>query len=144
MSGSATAERGSSPSPPREERAGERRPFQSSSRQRALKLRPKQTPSILPYKNPKLSAAERTADLLSRMTLQEKAAQMMCIWQQKADKLVDAEGKFDLAKARVAFKAGHGIGQIGRPSDAGSPPGEPWLGQTPEGMAQLTNAIQKF
>jgi beta-glucosidase len=78
------------------------------------------------------------------MSLEEKAAQMMCVWQQKAEKLVNAQGNFDLAKARAAFKHGHGIGQVGRPSDAGSPPTEPWLGQTPHGMAKLTNAIQKF
>jgi beta-glucosidase len=83
-------------------------------------------------------------DLLSRMTLEEKAAQMVCIWQEKAQKLVNAEGKFDPAKAGAAFKKGHGLGQVGRPSDAGSPPAEPWKGQTARGMAELTNAIQKF
>lgn len=99
---------------------------------------------IAPYKDPNLPPEKRVADLLSRMTLEEKAAQMMCVWQQKSEKLVDAQGRFDLAKARAAFKHGHGIGQVGRPSDAGSPPTEPWLGQTPHGMAELTNAIQKF
>ncbi len=78
------------------------------------------------------------------MTLEEKAAQMMCVWQQKRDTLVDAQGKFDLSKAEAAFKKGYGLGQVGRPSDAGAPPGEPWKGQTARGMAELTNAIQKF
>ena len=32
------------------------------------------------------------------MTLEEKAAQMMCIWQQKAETLVDAEGQFRSAR----------------------------------------------
>ena len=93
-----------------------------------------------PYKNPRLSTPMRVADLLSRMTLEEKAAQMMCVWQQKAATLVDADGKFDLEKARRGFKRGHGLGQVGRPSDAGSPPAEPWRGQTARGMAELTNA----
>jgi beta-glucosidase len=78
------------------------------------------------------------------MTLEEKAAQMVCVWQQKQEKLVDDQGRFDPAKAKAAFKKGHGIGQVGRPSDAGSPPGEPWKGQTARGMAELTNAVQKF
>lgn len=78
------------------------------------------------------------------MTLAEKAAQMQCVWNEKAQKLVDAQGRFDEARARKAFAAGHGIGQVGRPSDAGSSPATPALGQTARGMADLTNAIQEF
>jgi beta-glucosidase len=90
------------------------------------------------------SVSRRVSDLLERMTLEEKAAQMVCVWQEKAQKLVDSQGNFDPAKAKAAFRKGHGLGQVGRPSDAGSPPGEPWKGQTARGMAELTNAIQKF
>ena len=90
-----------------------------------------------PYKNPALAPAKRAKDLLSRMTLEEKAAQMMCVWQQKAQTLLDAEGNFDFRKAKAAFKGGRGIGQVGRPSDAGG-------GKDARGMAELTNAIQKF
>jgi len=71
------------------------------------------------------------------MTLEEKAAQMMCVWQEKAKTLVDADGQFDPAKARAAFKKGHGLGQVGRPSDAGK-------GLDARQMAELTNAIQRF
>ena len=71
------------------------------------------------------------------MTLAEKAAQMVCVWQQKATTLVDGEGNFAVAKAKKAFKKGHGIGQVGRPSDAGG-------GKDGRGMAELTNAIQRF
>ena len=102
------------------------------------------TTATPPYQNRKLSPAARAKDLLRRMTLEEKAAQMMCVWQQKSGSLVDAQGDFDLAAAKAAFKKGHGLGQVGRPSDAGAPPGEPWKGQTARGMAELTNAIQKF
>jgi beta-glucosidase len=56
------------------------------------------------YKNASLPIERRVKDLLSRMTLAEKAAQMMCVWQQKAEKLVDASGAFDLEKARPASK----------------------------------------
>jgi beta-glucosidase len=78
------------------------------------------------------------------MTLEEKAAQMLCVWQGKKDTLVDAQGYFDAAKAKAAFKKGHGLGQVGRPSDAGAPPAAPWMGRTARQMAELTNAIQKF
>ena len=89
------------------------------------------------YKNPALSAASRVKDLLSRMTLEEKAAQMMCVWQKKSETLVNGDGNFNLRKAKAAFKKGHGIGQVGRPSDAGK-------GKNAREMAELTNAIQKF
>ena len=62
---------------------------------------------MLPYQNPALSAEKRVKDLLSRMTLEEKAAQMLCVWQSKAQTLVDAEGNFDFQKAKAAFKKGH-------------------------------------
>ena len=78
------------------------------------------------------------------MTLAEKAAQMMGVWQEKATTLVDADGNFDLAKARVAFQNGHGLGQVGRPSDAGGPPSTPERGLDARRMAELTNAIQRF
>ncbi|HEY4305215.1 MAG TPA: glycoside hydrolase family 3 N-terminal domain-containing protein [Gemmatimonadaceae bacterium] len=90
-----------------------------------------------PYQNPALTAEQRTVDLLGRMTLEEKAAQMMCVWQQKATTLVDASGQFDVVKAREAFAHRNGIGQVGRPSDAGG-------GLLPRANAELTNAIQKF
>jgi len=96
------------------------------------------------YKNPALAPEKRVKDLLSRMTLEEKAAQMTCVWQEKAQKLLDAEGNFDPAKAKSAFKKGLGLGQVGRPSDAGAPAGAPWMGRTARQMAELTNAIEKF
>jgi len=97
-----------------------------------------------PYRDASLPAERRVADLLARMTLEEKAAQMMCVWQGKADTLVDGNGAFDLEKARRAFGHGNGIGQVGRPSDAGSSGHEPEKGRNPRAMAELTNAIQRF
>ena len=41
------------------------------------------------YKDAKQPSARRVKDLLSRMTLEEKAAQMLCVWQKKAETLVD-------------------------------------------------------
>ena len=89
------------------------------------------------YRDSSLPVAERVADLLSRMTLEEKAAQMNCIWQRKATMLLNEQGDFDLAKARANFGHGHGLGQVGRPSDAGG-------GKNASQMAELTNAIQRF
>jgi beta-glucosidase len=89
------------------------------------------------YRNPRLPVERRVKDLLSRMTLKEKVAQMLCIWQQKSSTLVDEKGRFDLQKARTHFKDRLGLGQVGRPSDAGG-------GRNAREMAELTNAIQKF
>ena len=93
------------------------------------------------YRNPALPAARRVSDLLRRMTLEEKAAQMLCIWQEKARTLVDEKGEFDAAKAKKNLRGPYalerGLGQVGRPSDAGG-------GRNALQMAELTNAIQKF
>ena len=89
------------------------------------------------YKDAKLPSAKRVKDLLARMTLEEKAAQMMCVWQSKAQTMLDAEGNFDFEKAKKSFRNGRGLGQVGRPSDAGG-------GKKAREMAELTNAIQKF
>jgi beta-glucosidase len=109
----------------------------STTSHRTSRSAAKSAATDAPYKNAGLPAEKRVADLLSRMSLEEKAAQMMCVWQKKAETLVDADGNFDLQKARASFKDGHGLGQVGRPSDAGK-------GQDARQMAELTNAIQKF
>src|ERR1017187_660668 len=96
------------------------------------------------YKQSAVPAETRVKDLLARMTLEEKAAQMMCVWQEKSTQLVDADGNFDFKKAKAAFKKGPGIGQVGRPSDAGSKPTDAGIGKSPRATAELTNAIQKF
>ncbi|NLH17407.1 MAG: beta-glucosidase [Phycisphaerae bacterium] len=74
---------------------------------------------------------------MARMTLKEKVAQMLCIWQQKSKTLVDDKGRFDLRKAKAHFKDRLGLGQVGRPSDAGG-------GRNAREMAELTNDIQRF
>jgi beta-glucosidase len=89
------------------------------------------------YLNATLPVSKRVSDLLGRMTLEEKAAQMQCMWQDKAKMLVDDKGNFDPQKAKASFQQGLGLGQVGRPSDAGG-------GRTPKQNAELTNAIQKF
>jgi beta-glucosidase len=87
--------------------------------------------------NPELPVEQRVEDLLGRMTLEEKVAQMLCVWRAKDETLVDDKGNFDPAKAKAAFAEGHGLGQVGRPSDAGG-------GLGAREMAESTNAIQRF
>lgn len=89
------------------------------------------------YRDSTLTVAQRVADLLARMTLEEKAAQMTCIWQKKATLLLDDAGRFDPAKAKANFGHGHGLGQVGRPSDAAG-------GLNARDTAETTNAIQRF
>src|ERR1019366_7482652 len=87
----------------------------------------------LPYKNAALPVARRVKDLLSRMTLEEKAAQMLCVWQKKPETLVDSEGNFDLQMAKASFNYRLGLGQVGRPRDSGK-------GKNSRCIAELPNA----
>jgi beta-glucosidase len=97
------------------------------------------------FRNPALDPHERVEDLVSFMTLEEKVAQMMCIWNDKKDTLIDEKGNFDLQKAKRSFSHGHGIGQIGRPSDAGKDEQAGHdQGFDVKQTVELTNAIQKF
>ena len=93
--------------------------------------------NLLPYRNPKLPAERRVRDLLSRMTLEEKAAQMVCVWRERPNTMLNEDGEFDAAKAKAAYKKGNGVGQVARPSDAGK-------GKNARQMAELTNTIQRF
>ena len=76
------------------------------------------------YKDAARSLDERTDDLLVRMTLEEKVAQMLGIWQQKPTTLTDAAGNFDLAKASAHFaseahsRLAEGALRIGEPGTA--------------------------
>ena len=103
------------------------------------------------YLNPVLPTAERVSDLLGRMTLSEKAAQMVCIWNEKADKLLNEEGGFDKQRALEHFGDGNGLGQVGRPGDGRINTGNADYGDqskqggaTPDKFAELTNEIQRF
>jgi beta-glucosidase len=87
------------------------------------------------YRDPRLPAAERVADLLRRMTLEEKVAQMLCIWGQKKAVLFGDDGNLSYAKLKLHLQ--HGVGQIARLSDTNG-------GLSPQDMAVLANALQKF
>ncbi len=66
------------------------------------------------YKDPRQPVDARVKDLLGRMTLEEKAAQLIGIWLTKA-KIQNDKGDFSPANATQNFP--HGLGQISRPSD---------------------------
>src|SRR5690349_4082263 len=66
------------------------------------------------YKDPRQPLSVRVEDLLRRMTLEEKVAQLQTVWESKA-KLQDAHGTFSPDLAAKNFPAG--IGGFARPSD---------------------------
>jgi len=70
-----------------------------------------QTPT---YKDPRQPVEKRVDDLLARMTLDEKVAQLETVWENKA-KLQTAKGDFSLELATKNFPSG--IGGFARPSD---------------------------
>src|SRR2546422_1469817 len=69
------------------------------------------------YKNPQLTADQRVADLLSRMTLEEKVAQLVCLWGSRPQTKPQTDfstdrGEFAPEKAAQVMK--YGMGQIAR------------------------------
>ncbi len=67
-----------------------------------------------PYWDASLPVQQRVEDLLSRMTLEEKVAQIITVWDSKGE-IQGEDDVFDPAKASAVYPAG--IGQIARPSD---------------------------
>ena len=95
-----------------------------------------QTP-LLDYKNPCLPVEQRVADLIARMTPEEKVAQLVCLWAQKpqggpvANHATD-RGDFSPEVAQSVLK--HGVGQIGRQRER----------KDPRQAARFANAVQRF
>jgi beta-glucosidase len=92
-----------------------------------------------PYKNAQLSIDERVKDLLGRMTTEEKAAQMMCLWMEKPNdnsrvpkQQMPLGGEFspELAKSKMP----HGIGQFARQREY----------RDAKRSAEYANAVQKW
>src|SRR5258708_4995602 len=66
------------------------------------------------YKNARLPVEQRVADLLSRMTLEEKVAQLTCLWSERPQVKPQSDfstdrGDFSPERAQQAMK--YGIGQ---------------------------------
>ena len=66
------------------------------------------------YRQALLPVDARIDDLLARMTLEEKVAQLQGVWQKK-NLIQDAGGAFSAAVAKKTFP--NGIGQVSRPGD---------------------------
>jgi beta-glucosidase len=92
----------------------------------------------LPYRDPKLPLDARVADLLSRMTAEEKVAQIVGVWENRTffsdpqGLFVDSNGAFLPERASVLLK--YGAGEMSRPSE----------GRGPREMAEFTNTLQKW
>src|SRR5918911_1523197 len=89
------------------------------------------------YKNPRLPVERRVADLLARMTLEEKVAQLVCLWGGRpqvgpqTDFSTD-RGDFSPEKARDVLK--YGVGQIARQRED----------KDPREAARFANDLQKW
>jgi beta-xylosidase len=69
------------------------------------------------WRDPSRSAAERVADLLGRMTLEEKAAQLTSLWlghQPRDSHVAPMQGEFRAQEAPLAELIGDGLGQLTR------------------------------
>jgi beta-glucosidase-like glycosyl hydrolase len=92
------------------------------------------------YKDPSRSVEERVKDLLSRMTLQEKIAQMHALWLilaedgQHRPRMDDFTGGSDPEVVRKALR--HGLGQISRALGS--------HGVDPKTGVRALNRLQKF
>lgn len=89
------------------------------------------------YKNARLPVERRVADLLGRMTLEEKVAQLVCLWGARPQVSPQTDfsadrGDFSPRQAAVVMK--HGIGQIARQRER----------KDPREAARFANALQKW
>ncbi len=95
-----------------------------------------------PYWDANLPVDQRVADLLARMTLEEKLAQMVSIWTQKSS-IQDDDNFFDPEKASALYP--NGLGFFTRPSDLKGP-GSPRQ-NTPRSIEEsirYVNALQTW
>jgi beta-glucosidase len=91
-----------------------------------------------PYKNANLPIADRVKDLLGRMTLEEKVAQIQCHWETVVwGTVTNAQGDADYEKW-TKF-APNGLGQLARPSEMAG-----FKSRSPFETATYANQVQKY
>ncbi len=96
------------------------------------------------YKDAKAPVEQRVEDLLARMTLDEKLAQITAIWNRKAA-LLSPGGEFDPQKAHALYP--DGIGHFVRPNDlhgAGAPSPDEQPFRDAKQTVALVNAVQRY
>ncbi len=97
-----------------------------------------QAQEVPAYRNSKLPIEQRLSDLIAKMSLEEKVAQLEGVWENRQfmktpeSRFVDDNGKFLPERAAVLLK--DGIGEMSRPSE----------GRGPREMAEFTNTMQKW
>ncbi len=89
-------------------------------------------PRDAPYRNAALPVEDRIEDLLGRMTLEEKVAQMVSLWSSKATFTDSATGRFDPRRASPWFRLG--VGRIERTTE----------GHDARAQAEYVDAIQRW
>jgi len=99
------------------------------------------------YKNANLPTEKRVADLLSRMTLEEKAAQMIAAYSEVKDSIYISEnGEIIIGDLKAAFP--HGVGQVTRLSEVkggqSQTSHENEKPLTPRQNAMVANKLQKY
>ncbi|WP_419815305.1 glycoside hydrolase family 3 N-terminal domain-containing protein [Glacieibacterium sp.] len=93
------------------------------------------------YKDAAAPVAARVDDLLARMTLPEKVAQLRTVWEGKV-KLLDSAQRLDPAKRAALFP--DGIGGFARPSDMRGPVSPRVVpGRDARSTIQLVNDLQR-
>jgi beta-glucosidase len=89
------------------------------------------------YKNPRVAVGQRVADLLARMTLEEKIAQLTCLWinrPQKNSQTDFATDRGDFSPEKAARVMKFGIGQLARQREQ----------KGPRDGAIFANAVQRW
>src|SRR4029453_17098503 len=92
------------------------------------------------YRQRDASVEARVADLLARMTLEEKVAQLQGVWNRKRE-IQNARGEFDPSKAQALL--GQGIGEVARPSEIAGAPADRNV-RTAREQAVFVNAVQRW
>src|SRR5262249_47754472 len=95
-------------------------------------------PASAVYRDAKMPVEARIADLMSRMTIEEKIAQMSSVWENPAfyndlnPQLLDS--KLNLLSEKAAVTLKYGLGEFSRPGE----------GRGPRASAEFTNSVQKW